>query len=77
MNKNLMILPATNFDAIKLLRIPEDWEEHEAYRYVTGVIASIEEDNPDYTWDDIEYAFEEKGFESMEFILGPVVDEHS
>ena len=73
MNKNLMILPAKEPKDIRLLRIPDDFEEHEAYRYVTGLIAKAEESS-DYDWDDILDLLEEKGFETVEFILGPLLD---
>ena len=73
MNNNLMILPAKDYKDIRLLRIPGDFEEHEAYRYVTGLIAKVEEDS-DYSWDDISDLLEQKGFEILEFILGPVLD---
>lgn len=73
MNKNLMILPAKDPKDIRLLRIPADFEEHEAYRYVTGLIAKVEEDS-DYNWDDISDLLEQKGFEIIEFILGPQLD---
>jgi len=73
MNTNLMILPANETTNIRLIRIPEDFEEHEAYRYVTGLIAKAEEES-DYTWDDILDLLEERGFETVEFILGPSLD---
>ena len=73
MNKNLMILPAKDPKDVRLLRIPEDFEEQEVYRYVTGLIAKAEE-NSDYTWDDISDELEQKGFEMVEFILGPLLD---
>ncbi|MDT8282640.1 MAG: hypothetical protein RQ982_07480 [Gammaproteobacteria bacterium] len=73
MNNKLMILPANETTNIRLIRIPEDFEEHEAYRYVTGLIAKAEEDS-DYTWDDIFELLEERGFEAVEFILGPSLD---
>ena len=73
MNNNLMILPATDSKNIRLLRIPNDFEEHEAYRYVTGIIAQAEEIS-DYTWDDISDLLEQKGFETVEFTLGPLLD---
>lgn len=71
MKSKLMILPATVADAIQLLRVPDDFEEQEAYRYVTGVIARVEEDDPDYGWDDIAIELEACGFETVDFILGP------
>lgn len=73
MNKNLMVLPAKAPKGIRLLQVPGDFEEHEAYRYVTGIIAKAEEES-DYTWDDILDLLEQKGFEEVEFILGPVLD---
>lgn len=73
MNKSLMILPAKDPANIHLLSIPGDFEEHEAYRYVTGLIAKAEE-NSDYSWDDIEDLLEQKGFETIDFMLGPQLD---
>ena len=73
MNNELMILPANEPQNIRLIRIPDDFEQHEAYRYVTGLIAKAEEDS-DYTWDDVLDLLEERGFESIDFILGPPLD---
>ena len=73
MAKNLMILPANDPKDIRLLQVPDDFEEHEAYRYVTGLIAKAEESS-DYDWDDILDLLEQKGFEDIEFILGPILD---
>lgn len=68
-----MILPAKDTKDIRLLRIPDDFEEHETFRYVTGLIAKAEESS-DYDWDDILDLLEQKGFEVVEFILGPQLD---
>lgn len=68
-----MVLPANDPNNIRLLQVPDDFEEHEAYRYVTGLIAKAEE-NSDYDWDDILDLLEQKGFESVDFILGPNLD---
>ena len=73
MNDNLMILPANEAKDIRLIRVPDDFEEHEAYRYVTGLIAKIEEDS-DYSWEDISELLEDRGFELVEFTLGPSLD---
>ena len=73
MSNNLMILPANKPADIRLIQIPEDIEEHEAYRYVTGLIAKVEE-NAEYTWDDILDLLEERGFEAVDFNLGPSLD---
>ena len=74
MNKKLMILPAKAATDIRLVSIPDDIEEHEVFRHVTGLIASVEETNPEYGWDDIEALLEDHGFESLEFVLGPALD---
>lgn len=70
---NLMILPADEHEDIRLIKIPDDFEEHEAYRYVTGIIAKAEEES-DYSWEDILDLLEERGFESVEFAIGPSLD---
>jgi hypothetical protein len=71
MSDTLMILPAGSTEDIRLVRVPDDFESHEAYRHVTGIIAMTEEQNPDCDQDDILAALEDHGFESVEFILGP------
>ena len=68
-----MILPAKDRNDIRLIRIPEDFEEHEVYRYVTGLIAQAEE-NSECDWEEISDLLEEKGFETVEFIMGPSLD---
>ena len=74
MNSQLMILPARTPADIRLVRIPEDMEEHEAYRYATGVIAAAQESAPDTDWEDIADALEDHGFEVVSFLLGPELD---
>ena len=73
MDQNLMILPAKDPNGIRLIKIPEDFEDHEVYRYVTGLIAEAEEKSG-YNWDDILDLLEDRGFEAVEFILGPSLD---
>jgi len=73
MNDNLMILPANKAEDIRLIRVPDDFEEHEAYRYVTGLIAEVEEAS-EYSWEDISELLEDRGFELVEFTLGPSLD---
>jgi hypothetical protein len=74
MQARLMILPSRDSTAIRLVRVPEGLEQHEAFRHVTGLIASVEEQSPDYDWDDIARLLEDHGFEPVEFILGPALD---
>ena len=73
MSNALMILPASDTRNIRLVRIPDDFESHEVFRHVTGLIAAVEEQNPDCDQDDILAALEDHGFETVEFILGPTL----
>lgn len=74
MTDKMMILPSKDFSNIRLLSIPDDYQEQEAFRRVTGVIAKVEEENPEYTWDDIASELEASGFHQEDFQLGPVLD---
>ena len=70
----LMVLPAKDVNAIRVIQIPEDFEEQEAFRHVVGLIAKAEENNPDYSWDDIITELEDHQFIPVDFILGPHLD---
>lgn len=70
----LMILPSKDFDRIRLLRIPDDFEAHEVFRHATGLIAEIEEANPDFTWEQVVEQLEDHGFKTEDFVLGPALD---
>lgn len=71
---DLMLLPSKDHTNIRLIRIPKDFERHEAFRHVTGLIAEVESVHPDYGWDDIAEALESQGYELMEVLLGPALD---
>lgn len=73
MSGPLMILPAGDAEGICLVRVPDDFESHEAFRSVTSLIATLEEEEPDCDRDDILAALEDHGFETVEFILGPTL----
>jgi hypothetical protein len=74
MGNRLMVLPAHDYNAIRLVRIPEDFEEHEVFRHVTGLVAQVEEENPEYSWEEVAATLEDHGFEIVDFILGPALD---
>lgn len=74
MSERLMVLPAKHFEHIRVLRMPDDMEEHEAFRHVTGVIAGVQELEIDCKWEDIAEALEEHGFEEVVFNLGPELE---
>jgi hypothetical protein len=71
---DLMVLPAADKAKIRLVRIPPDYPTREAYRHVTGLIAQVEEQNPDFDWEDILASLEEQGFEPVDFQIGPSLD---
>lgn len=71
MTSKLMVLPAEHFEYVRVLNMPEDMEEHEAYRYATGIIASVQESEADCSWEDVADALEERGFSEVDFTLGP------
>ena len=73
MSKPLMILPSSDSNSIRLVRLPDDFESHEAFRHVTGIIAAIEEQQPECTTEDFLASLEDHGFEPVEFILGPTL----
>ena len=73
MSETLMILPASDATGIRLVRVPDDYGSHEAYRHVTGLIAAAEEQDPNCGPDDILAVLEDHGFETVEFILGPTL----
>ena len=73
MSETLMILPASDVTGIRLVRVPDDYGSHEAYRHVTGLIAAAEEQDPNCDPDDIVADLEDHGFETVEFILGPTL----
>jgi hypothetical protein len=74
MTDKLMILPAADKSKIRLVRIPPDFEDQEVYRHVTGLIALVEEQDPGCTWEDVLTMLEDRGFEPVEFQLGPSLD---
>ena len=63
MSDTLMILPAGDAGAIRLVRVPDDFESHEAYRHVTGLVAAVEESDPGCNSDDILASLEDHGFD--------------
>jgi len=74
MNKCLMLLPAKNIADNKIVRIPDDYDHKDALRHATSLIATVEEQDPDYQWEDIAATLEDHGFEIMDFMIGPSLD---
>ena len=74
MAEKLMVLPSREHRNIRLVRIPDDFEEHEAFRHATGLIAQAEEQSPRWSWEDVAELLEAHGFEPLTFVLGPELD---
>jgi hypothetical protein len=69
----LMILPSTDPERIRLIRVPYDYERQEAFRHVTGLIAEAE-CATGCRWEEIVETLEARGFEVLDFVLGPSLD---
>jgi len=74
MTERLMVLPSKDVGRIRLVTVPEDMSPHEAYRYVTGLIAEIERTGEDQWVDEVLDLLEDHGFDGVEFALGPPLD---
>ncbi len=74
MSQTLMVLPSIEFKQIRVVKIPDDLDVNEAYRFATGIIAQAEELNEDYVWEDISEALEGRGFEPLDVVIGPTLD---
>ena len=74
MSQALMVLPSVEFKRIRVVRIPDDLDANEAYRFATGIIAQAEETKENYSWDDISEALEGRGFEPVDVLIGPSLD---
>ncbi len=71
MSARLMILPSKIFEQTRMVALPEDFDEHEVYRHITGIIAGVQEGNPDCTWEEVADALEDHDINVVDFILGP------
>jgi len=69
-----MLLPSAGPGRTRVVRIPDDLEAQEAYRFATAIIAQAEEVNREYAWEDIAEALEARGFEVVDLVMGPALD---
>jgi hypothetical protein len=74
MTGRIMVLPSKNLARIRLVTVPEDLGPQEAYRLVTGLVAGVEEAEGDDGLAEVMEALEGRGFEAMDFMLGPALD---
>jgi len=74
MSERLMVLPSKDVSRIRLVTVPEDMSPHEAYRYVTGLVAEIARTGENRWVDDVLDLLEDHGFEGVDFTLGPPLD---
>jgi hypothetical protein len=73
MTGRIMVLPSKSPSGIRLVRVPQDLGPQEAYRLVTGLVAEVEAGGADGLAEIME-ALEARGFEPMDFVLGPALD---
>ena len=74
MADHLMVLLAADFSKIRVVKVPDDVSERDALRHATALIGSIQEDDPDSTWEDILPVLEDNGYFEVVFSLGPELD---
>jgi len=74
MAERLMVLPSKDVSRIRLVTVPEDMSAHEAYRYVTGLVAEVERTGEDQWVENVLDLLEDHGFEGIDFTLGPPLD---
>lgn len=74
MPDRLMLLPAHDFERIRLVRIPDDFSERDAVRRVTALIAEAQEELKEWRWEEIAATLEDHGFDTVEFTPGPALD---
>lgn len=74
MADNLMVLPANDFSKIKVVKVPDDISDRDALRNATALIASVQEDDPDSSWEDILLVLEDNGYLAVDFYLGPKLE---
>ena len=71
MTERLMVLPAKDFERIRLVVVPEDISDRDALRHVTALIAELQEECSECGWDEIVPVLEDHGFIPVESMLGP------
>ena len=74
MSVQYMILPAADPRDLRLLQIPPDFEQQEAYRRVTALLAAVQEADPQCSWEDMAQVLESQGFTPLAYVLGPSLD---
>ncbi len=71
MATKVMVLSSDASEDIRVIKVPQEYEDHEAYRHVVGLIARVQEENADAGWEEINEILEEHGFTPVHFVLGP------
>jgi hypothetical protein len=74
MTRRLMVLPSQDPARIRLVTVPQDLGLQEAYRLVTGLVAEVEDAAGEEGLADVLEALEGRGFEPVDFALGPALD---
>ncbi len=69
--ETLVLLPAHDFQQIRLVAVPADFSERDAVRHLTALIATVQQENPDWSWEQLAQTLEDHGIHPVDFILGP------
>ena len=70
----LMVLPSNDPDRVRLVTVPQDMSDHEAYRYVTGLVSEVPREGEGDWIERVLDVLEDHGFESVAFVPGPPLD---
>jgi hypothetical protein len=74
MTRSIMVLPSKDSARIRLVTVPQDLGAQEAYRMVTGLVAEVEVAVGEDGLAEVMEALEGRGFEPLDFVLGPALD---
>ena len=69
-----MLLPGKTPAESRVLRLPHDLDEQEAYRQVTAIVAGLRAARHDHSMEDVLEALAEHGFTPVELVVGPAPD---
>jgi len=74
MQDKFILLPAQRSEDARLLRIPSDVLERDAFRLVTALAAELEEDSGKDKMRELLERLTEKGFTEAHLVVGPQIN---
>lgn len=73
MSETFMLLPGRTPAESRVVRLPHDLDEREAYRRVAGFLRALKETDPEHAAEDALEALAEHGFSPVELVVGPAL----